>query len=161
MTVMRVNQENFGNKVGLVSKLVSPRRVMQEVANINHLSPNGGKRDRNPSSSTLTSPSKIRHKLFLEEARKLSPCERLVHCPLCRSPSRVYIPPTSTLSSSCPNLQLQKAECSSPKCSFVFCPHCQCEHHAGRSCRVTRTGSKAPKSGTVTSKKSKARLRRL
>ena len=30
-----------------------------------------------------------------------------------------------------------------------------------RGCRLTRTGSKVPKSGTVSSKKSKARLRRL
>ena len=114
--------------------------------------------------------------------------ERLTHCPLCTSPSRV---------------SASRAECSSSKCSFVFCPDCLCEHHEGRSvvqtrllyssilssyadlagfstiiwqnwptasfincppfrgCRLTRTGSKVPKSGAVTSKKSKARLRRL
>lgn len=163
VAIMRVNRENAGlNFVKLRSKLSSPRRVMQEVANFQPLSPSSGKRDRNPSSSTLVSPSKIRHKLFVDEARKLNPGERLVHCPLCTSPSRVSI---SAVPSSTPTLtsqNFQKARCSSPKCNFEFCPDCQCEHHAGRSCRVTRTGSsKVPRSGAVTSKKSKARLRRL
>jgi len=163
VAIMRVNRENAGlNFVKLRSKLSSPRRVMQEVANFQSLSPISGKRDRNPSSSTLVSPSKIRHKLFVDEARKLNPGERLVHCPLCTSPSRVSI---SAVPSSTPTLtsqNFQKARCSSPKCNFEFCPDCQCEHHAGRSCRVTRTGSsKVPRSGAVTSKKSKARLRRL
>lgn len=163
VAIMRVNRENAGlSFVKLRSKLSSPRRVMQEVANFQPLSPSSGKRDRNPSSSTLVSPSKIRHKLFVDEARKLNPGERLVHCPLCTSPSRVSI---SAVPSSTPTLSsqnFQKARCSSPKCNFEFCPDCQCEHHAGRSCRVTRTGSsKVPRSGAVTSKKSKARLRRL
>eukprot|EP00092_Neocalanus_flemingeri_P101957 GFUD01130381.1.p1 GENE.GFUD01130381.1~~GFUD01130381.1.p1 ORF type:complete len:481 (-),score=90.13 GFUD01130381.1:442-1884(-) len=172
VAIMRIDRENFGVKLALRSKLVSPRRVMREVANINFLSPNSGKRDRNPSSSAIISPSKIRHKLFLDEARKLSPGERLVQCPVCTSPSRVSLAlnlsqtssqTSSSQAFSSPNVQnFQKAQCSSPKCNFVFCPHCQCEDHSGRSCRVTRTGSsKVPKSGAVTSKKSKARLRRL
>jgi len=163
VTAMKLDRENLGVKLALRSKLTSPRRIMQEVANINFLSPNSGKRDRNPSSSAIISPSKIRHKLFVDEARKLNPGERLVHCPLCTSPSRVSLAQNLSPSGSNPNLQnFQKAQCSSPKCCFVFCPHCQCEDHAGRSCRVTRTGSsKVPKSGAVTSKKSKARLRRL
>lgn len=161
---MRVNRENAG--AFLRSKVVSPRRVMQEVANIT-VSPSSGKRDRNPSSAALVSPSKIRHKLFVDEARKLTPGESLVHCPLCTSPSRVSFAQkwvkNSTPAGSSQNLQnFPKAQCSSPKCSFEFCPDCQCEDHTGRSCRVTRTGSsKLPKSGAVTSKKSKARLRRL
>jgi len=163
VAIMRVNRENAGvSFVKLRSKLASPRRVMQEVANFQPLSPNSGKRDRNPSSSTIVSPSKIRHKLFVDEARKLNPGERLVHCPLCTSPSRVSL---SAAQSSIPTMSsqnFQKARCSSPKCNFEFCPDCQCEHHEGRSCRVTRTGSsKVPRSGAVTSKKSKARLRRL
>jgi len=163
VAIMRVNRENVGVKLALRSKLASPRRVMQEVANINFLSPSSGKRDRNPSSSATVSPSKIRHKLFVDEARKLSPGERLVHCPLCTSPSRVSLAQNFSSIVQCQNLQnFQKARCSSPKCNFEFCPHCQCEEHSGRSCRLTRTGSsRAPKSGAVTSKKSKARLRRL
>jgi len=163
VAIMRVDRENIGEKLALRSKLGSPRRVMQEVANINFLSPNTGKRDRNSSISAFVSPSKIRHKLFMDEARKLSPGERLVHCPLCTSPSRVTLAQNLSQSGSSQNLQtIQRAQCSSPKCNFEFCPHCQCEDHSGRSCRVTRTGSsKAPKSGAVTSKKSKARLRRL
>jgi len=160
---MRANRENAG--VFLRSKVVSPRRVMQEVANIT-ASPSSGKRDRNPSSAAIVSPSKIRHKLFVDEARKLTPGESLVHCPLCTSPSRVSFAQkwvkNNTPAGSSQNLQnFPKAQCSSPKCSFEFCPDCQCEEHTGRSCRVTRTGSKVPKSGAVTSKKSKARLRRL
>lgn len=163
VAIMRVDRENIGEKLALRSKLGSPRRVMQEVANINFLSPNTGKRDRNPSISAIVSPSKIRHMLFMDEARKLSPGERLVHCPLCTSPSRVTLAQNFSQSGSSLNLQtIQRAQCSSPKCNFEFCPHCQCEDHSGRSCRVTRTGSsKVPKSGAVTSKKSKARLRRL
>jgi len=163
VAIMRVNRENAGMSfVKLRSKLSSPRRVMQEVANFQPLSPSSGKRDRNPSSSTLVSPSKIRHKLFVDEARKLNPGERLVHCPLCTSPSRVSISTVQSLTPTVSSQNFQKARCSSPKCNFEFCPDCQCEHHAGRSCRVTRTGSsKVPRSGAVTSKKSKARLRRL
>ena len=83
----------------------------------------------------------MRHRLFVEEARKILPgefyilnqqwsvpfgsyfqsCftagERLTHCPLCTSPSRV---------------SASKAECSSSKCNFVFCPDCLCENHEGR-----------------------------
>lgn len=163
VAIMRVNRENAGvNFVKLRSKLASPRRVMQEVANFQPLSPSSGKRDRNPSSSAIVSPSKIRHKLFVDEAKKLNPGERLVHCPLCTSPSRVSL---TTIPSPIPTVSsqnFQRARCSSPKCNFEFCPDCQCEHHEGRSCRVTRTGSsKVPRSGAVTSKKSKARLRRL
>ena len=161
VALMRTEQENVGVTLFLRSKLQSPRRVMQEVANINFLSPNSGKRDRDLTSAVIVSPSKFRHKLFVDEASKLSPGERLVHCPLCTSPSRVIIPATPTQ----PTISSQQATCSSSKCHFVFCPMCQCEVHEGRSCRVTRTGTghsyKVTKAGAVTSKKSKARLRRL
>jgi len=127
--------------------LPSPRRVMQQLNNQPRQGGNSGeKRERASSSAALVSPSKVRHRLFVEEARKILPGERLTHCPLCTSPSRV---------------SASKAECSSSKCNFVFCPDCLCENHEGRGCRLTRTGSKVPKSGAVTSKKSKARLRRL
>jgi len=169
----KLDRENWGNKLGGRSRS-SPRRAMTDVANVNRVSPST-KRDRNSSTNALLSPSKIRHRLFVEEAAKLSPGERLVHCPLCTSPCRVSSPspatptqarggpsPASPLqaSSSAPCL-VQQAACSSAKCRFVFCPLCHCEEHSGRPCRVTRSGSKVPKTGTVTSKKSKARLRRL
>lgn len=162
LTDVRVNRENFGEKLVLRSFISSPRKVMQDVANLT-VSSSDLKRSRKLSSSSASavSPSKIRHNLFLDEARKLHHGERLVHCPLCTNPSRVSVAPCT--SSSAPQLPgVQLAQCSSPKCNFKFCPLCQCEEHGGRSCRVTRTGSsKIPKSGTVMSKKSKARLRRL
>jgi len=146
------NQENDGFTAPSRLGPASPRRVMQQLNNQLPRGSNGGsngsggKRDRAGSVAALVSPSKVRHRLFVEEARMLSPGERLTHCPLCTSPSRV---------------SASRAQCSSSKCSFVFCPDCLCEHHEGRGCRLTRTGSKVPKSGAVTSKKSKARLRRL
>jgi len=145
------NQENDGFTAPSRLGPTSPRRVMQQLNNQqprgnNGGSGSGGKRDRAGSAAALVSPSKVRHRLFMEEARMLNPGERLTHCPLCTSPSRV---------------SASRAECSSSKCSFLFCPDCLCEHHEGRGCRLTRTGSKVPKSGAVTSKKSKARLRRL
>jgi len=142
----KLNQENFGYLVlgGSTRSLLSPRRPCQTL-NTNR-SPGQGKRDRGASAAKIVSPSKIRHRLFLEEVSKLSPGERLTQCPVCTSPSRVAGP---------------IATCSKQTCNFTFCPDCLCEQHGGRGCRVTRTGSKVPKSGAVTSKKSKERLRRL
>jgi len=171
----KLDRENWG-KLRITRS--SPRRAMTDLANVNRLSPSS-KRDRNPSCNALLSPSKIRHRLFVEEAAKLSPGERLVHCPLCTSPCRVTsatpprarttplspAPPPPSIATppptkSAPCLTSQ-AICSSVKCNFIFCPDCHCEDHPDRPCRVTRSGTKVPKSGTVTSKKSKARLRRL
>jgi len=141
----KLDQENAGCGGHLLrSGVLSPRRAMQAITN--NRSPGQGKRDRATSCSKLVSPSKIRHHLFLDEVSKLSPGDRLTQCPVCTSPSRVSGP---------------LAVCSSHRCNFSFCPDCLCEEHQGRGCRVTRTGSKAPKSGAVTSKKSKERLRRL
>lgn len=145
VAVRKSDQENLclggGHIINLGS--LSPRVAM---ANISNWSPGKGKRERAAVSTNQVSPSKIRHRLFFEEGSKLSPGERLTQCPVCTSPSRVGD---------------SRAQCSSPKCDFVFCPDCLCQEHVGRGCRVTRTGSKVPKSGSVTSKKSKARLRRL
>jgi len=160
VTIQRLDRENFGKKVVLRSScvVISPRRVMGEMnyccnsVSSYTVSPGGTKRDSTSRSSSLVSPSKIRHRLFVTEAAKLSPGERLVHCPLCTKPSRVNIHIEGE----------ERAECSSVKCGFIFCPLCQCAQHEGRGCRVTRTtSSKLPKNGAVTSKKSKARLRRL
>lgn len=148
---MKVEQENFGLSL-LLSKRSSPRQAMQEVANTNRLSP-PSKRDLPAACANITSPSKIRHKLFVDEAAKLGPGERLVPCPLCTSPSRV-------LNTATPG-QTSTAECSAPRCGFLFCWNCQCEEHPGRPCRVTRSGTKLPRCGAVSSKKSKARLKRL
>jgi len=142
LALRKRDQENHGSAV-LLGRSGSPRRAMATLTN--NRSPAGGKRA--PAAAPVeVSPSKVRHRLFLEEARRLSPGERLQHCPLCTAPSRVAG---------------ARAECSAPKCAFLFCPDCLCEEHQGRGCRVTRTGSKVPRSGAVTSKKSKARLRRL
>merc|ERR1719239_2120025 len=140
---MRIERENFGVKLQLTgAKRISPRRrVLGNVANIranNQVSPTSVKRDRNPSSSgaNLVSPSKIRLKLFMDQAKTLTPEQRLVHCPLC----------------------------TSPKCHFSFCPDCQCQEHPDRPCPQSKTTASlrsSKVSGGVTSKKSKARLRRL
>ena len=120
---MKIERENFGVSLNLERKRISPRRVLREVVNLrNQISPTAAKRERDPASqsATVISPSKIRHKLFVDQAKTMTPGERLVHCPLCTSPSRVSVV-------SLPNLQSQKAECSSPKCQFSFCPECKCQ----------------------------------
>jgi len=175
VAIRNLDRENFGMKLSLRSSsgslLASPsansRRVMGEVSNCSNrglaaapvvVSPTSGiKRDGGDAPDTsLISPSKVRHRLFVSEAAKLCPGERLVHCPLCTSPSRV------TASSTQLQDRQEVATCSSSRCSFVFCPLCQCEQHQGRACRLTRTSStRISKSGNVSSKKSKARLRRL
>jgi hypothetical protein len=157
VAAMKIEQENFGLSL-LLSKRSSPRQAMQEVANTNRLSP-PSKRDLPAACANITSPSKIRHKLFVNEAAKLGPGERLVPCPLCTNPSRVLnnAKPSTTATPG----HTTTAECSAPRCGFLFCSNCQCEEHPGRPCRVTRSGTKLPKCGAVSSKKSKARLKRL
>ena len=159
---MKIERENYGVSLNLERKRISPRRVLREVVNLrnNQLSPSSAaKRERDPASqsATIISPSKIRHKLFVDQAKTLTPGERLVHCPLCTSPSRVSVVSLPNI----PNLQSQKAECSSPKCQFSFCPECKCQDHGGSVCRTREAGTSSRKAGGVTSKKSKARLRRL
>jgi len=146
---VKKDKENFG--VEVERKRISPRRVLREFSNIkNQISPTSAKRERDnrSSSSSLVSPSKIRHKLFVDQAKNLTPGERLVQCPLCTRPSRV---------------SLTKAECSSPTCLFVFCPDCQCRDHTGQPCRTSmrQPSARSSKSGGVLSKKSKTRLRKL
>lgn len=154
------DQENEGTKLLLRSGPLSPRRAMASLTTWSNRSPGqNAKRERGASAVPAASPSKIRHQLFLAEGRLLNPGDRLTQCPVCTSPSRVPGPPTSPALS--PNHGRAAARCSSAKCGFLFCPDCLCEEHSDRGCRVTRTGSKVPKSGSVTSKKSKARLRRL
>jgi len=145
---MKTERENVGADLQLKSRRISPRRVMVEVANTRYkVSPTAAKRDRTRSSSTLVSPSKVRHKLFVDEASKLTAGERLTKCPVCSSPSRVS-PPTRAL-------------CSSARCQFVFCPECSSAEHPGKPCRPVRPGVRFPKSGGIASKKSKERLKRL
>jgi len=164
---MKIERENFGVALTFTNKRISPRRILREVVNIKNgsLSPtNSAKRDRNPSVSAIVSPSKIRHKLFVDQAKTLTPGERLVHCPLCTSPSRVSIvsPPDDSQGGGGINLQSHsKAECSSAKCQFLFCPDCHCQEHPGQSCRARSQSTRATRAGGVSSKKSKARLRRL
>ena len=166
---MKIERENFGVELKVVGgKRISPRRrVFGNVSNIrshSQVSPTSAKRDRNPSSSApaLVSPSKIRLKLFMDQAKTLTPEQRLVHCPLCTSPSRVSLLPLSPSPS--PRMQTQRAECSSPKCQFSFCPDCQCPEHPDTPCPPSKTTASlrsSKTSGGVASKKSKARLRRL
>merc|ERR1712218_361545 len=140
---MKIERENVGVE-NLRPKRISPRRAMQDTSN--RISPTASKRDRNRSVSTVISPSKVRYKLFVDEASKLTAGERLVACPECARPSQ---------SSG------QRAQCSSPQCQIVFCPECKCDPHPNQSCRQARPSSRVTKTGGITSKKSKARLRRL
>lgn len=145
---MKTERENVGAELQLKNRRISPRRMMQDVANIRYkVSPTAAKRDRTRSSSILVSPSKVRHKLFVDEASKLTAGERLTKCPVCSSPSRVSPP--------------ARAVCSSARCQFVFCPECSSAEHPGKPCRPVRPGARLPKSGGIASKKSKERLKRL
>jgi len=146
---MKPERENVGVDSQLQTRRTSPRRVMEEVANTRFkVSPTAAKRDRTRSSATLVSPSKVRHKLFVDEASKLKEGDSLSKCPICSSPSPSSRSPL-------------RAVCSSPNCHFVFCPDCSCAEHPGKPCRTVRTSSKVSKSGGIASKKSKDRLRRL
>ena len=128
---MKKEKENLV-KENFLGRRISPRRAMANI--INRTSPSA-KRDRNHSASALVSPSKVRHKLFVEEGRKLSEGQRLVICPQCSSPSRVSAISVTTAAVSS---QAEKASCSSSQCNFVFCPECKCPDHPDRPCRPRR-----------------------
>lgn len=138
---------------------LTPRKAMSNVSNT--MSSPSSKRDRessmnnssassSSSSFSFVSPSKIRHKLFSDEASKLEPGEQLIQCPRCTNPSRVK--PSES-----------QATCIRIFCNFNFCTACMCEVHENRPCR-TLTSSSGKSSGrkcTVSTNKSKRRLRRL
>lgn len=159
------------------------RRAMRDLANVNRSS-SSSISERNPSRCPLPPPSKIRHRLVVEETSMLAPGENLVPFPLCTSPCRVTSstpqfraiaanpwtvtpPPSVSRTNATPPAKkstlymASQANCSNVKCYFISCPECQNKDHPERPCRITRLGSKVSKSGTMTSKKSKARLRRL
>lgn len=174
----RLDRENFGAEAGLLPRRMrsSPRLAMQEISNTKNISPNSKRsRDLGPGGNLAVSPSKIRYRLFVEEAAKLPPGGRLVHCPHCSSPSRVQLvtrssqagSPSSSSSNSNSSSAAgvpeatEVATCSSATCGLVFCLACHCAMHEG-PCRSLRSGANNSKrAGGVTSKKSKARLRRL
>ncbi|TRY71985.1 hypothetical protein TCAL_03952 [Tigriopus californicus] len=145
----KLNLENLSAEKSVLRS--SPRKAMGNVSNLLSLSPSYAKREREDKShaghSKLVSPSKIRHQLFTQEASKLAPGEQLQACPRCTAPSRV----TET-----------SAQCSRRGCGFSFCTLCMCESHKDDTfCRTPgKTNGKSPK-GSIASKRSKNRLKRL
>jgi len=141
------DRENFGQSGASVKTRSSPRLAMQEVNR--NLSPST-KRNRNEtaSSGSISSPNKIRNRLFDDVSS--SSAEKLVHCPNC--------------SASSPVVKTQDgkglASCSSKTCGLVFCSTCLYSEHPGQPCRTVHVSTRS-KTSVVSSKKSKARLRRL
>ena len=54
-----------------------------------------------------------------------------------------------------------RAACSSKTCGLVFCSTCLYSEHPGQPCRVVHVSTRSKTTSVVSSKKSKARLRRL
>ena len=154
---------------------LSPRKAMTNVSNLPQISPNYQNKRRERSAeeinrsvagsssssaaaaeAAIISPSKIRHRLFTDEASKLAPGEQLQSCPRCTSPSRVV--PFEF-----------RATCTRASCGFEFCTRCMCQAHAKdasvckNSDETTGSDGKGKKlgGGTVASKRSKNRLKRL
>lgn len=130
---------------------------MNNVSNLPQISPSYQKRraverGRATAAANAVSPSKIRHRLFADEASKLGPGEHLEYCPRCTSPARVM------------NF---RASCTRVSCEFAFCTRCMCEAHAdgdSGDCLANEAGVRASRRkqvGKVASKKSKSRLKRL
>ncbi|XP_040582268.1 F-box only protein 5 [Lepeophtheirus salmonis] len=135
----------------------TPRKAMSNVSNLvasSSSTSSFGVQRRVPLTASTplpTSPSKIRHRLFTEEASKLSPGECLQSCPRCTNPSRVIL-------SEC------RATCSRISCGFEFCTKCMCSAHVGTQsvCRTpTKSSGKISNKSIVATKKSRRRLKRL
>lgn len=138
------DRENFG--LTSIRTRTSPRLALQEVNR--NLSPSQ-KRNRGESTSSgaLTSPAKIRNRLFEDTPPAES---KRLHCPNCSASSPVT--PTQDGKG--------RGTCSAKSCGLVFCAACFYSEHPGQACRVAGTSSRS-RSSVVSSKKSKARLRRL
>eukprot|EP00088_Acartia_fossae_P021267 TRINITY_DN2273_c0_g1_i1.p1 TRINITY_DN2273_c0_g1~~TRINITY_DN2273_c0_g1_i1.p1 ORF type:complete len:564 (-),score=103.59 TRINITY_DN2273_c0_g1_i1:1137-2828(-) len=145
---IKLNRENYGSRVLPPGNTRSSSRIALKEVNRNVSPPNKRNRDGSHSAPTIISPSKIRNRLFTD---KDDSDIRFLHCPHCRRTSRVKEKSGS---------EYEVAECSSRTCGLIFCVKCLAVDHPGKPCqvvKVTRTRSAA----VVTSKKSKARLRRL
>eukprot|EP00096_Caligus_rogercresseyi_P012489 TRINITY_DN5240_c0_g1_i2.p1 TRINITY_DN5240_c0_g1~~TRINITY_DN5240_c0_g1_i2.p1 ORF type:complete len:316 (+),score=73.16 TRINITY_DN5240_c0_g1_i2:85-948(+) len=142
----------------------TPRKAMANVSNFvlgsgsSASSSSGLVSARRALHDSPGSPSKMRHRLFTEEASKLSPGECLQSCPRCTNPSRVI--PSEF-----------RATCSRMSCGFEFCTKCMCAAHipgSDSSSPVCRTPTKSSSSSgrvsnksIVSNKKSRRRLKRL
>lgn len=125
----------------------SPRKALGVVTNLLASPSSEGKRSKEKSPPTnVISPSKLRHRLFAEEASRLGPDEQLKQCPRCTMPCRVT-PPKSL------------GQCTRISCQFAFCIQCLCPAHGTTPCRASTRVTRS-KAG-VDSKKSRIRLRRL
>ncbi len=153
----------------LLISVECPRLAMQNVTNIISNSKLTRNMGGSSSSGDGSSPSEMRHRMFVEAAAKLPPGGRLVPCKHCSAPSVVSRStqaggsPSSNSSAPSggePNEHCNEvATCSS--CGLVFCLACRCDAHEG-PCRSLGSGSdNSERAGGVSSSKSKARLRRL
>lgn len=155
VTFVKLNRENYGRVVPMTRS--SSRIALKEM---NRISPQN-KRNRESSNSApnVISPSKIRSRLFTEdtpvvgEIPLLEKSVRYLHCPHCSATSKVKSCQDKT------NCAYEVAECSSKSCGFIFCVKCLYMDHSGKSCQIPQLTRS--RSAVVTSKKSKARLRRL
>jgi len=156
VTFVKLNRENYGREVPI--KRSSSRIALKEI---NRISPKNKRNwEGSLSAPSVISPSKIRSRLFAEdtpsgaqEVPLIESTVRYLHCPHCSATSKIK---------SCEDKNgcvYEVAECSSKSCGFVFCVKCLYMDHPGKSCQIPQLTRS--RSAVVTSKKSKARLRRL
>lgn len=150
---MKLNRENFGRVIPITRS--SSRIALKEI-NRNISPQNKRNRESSNSAPSVISPSKIRSRLFAEDKPEiplLEKTDRYLHCPHCSATSKVKTCQDKNES------DYEVAECGNKSCSFVFCVKCLYMDHAGKPCQIPQLTRS--RSAVVTSKKSKARLRRL
>jgi len=152
---VKLNRENFGREVVPFPLTRSSSRIALKEVNRN-ISPQNKRNRESSSSGSIISPSKIRSRLFPDshESIRERRSDKLDHCPNCSA--------TSTIKSykDKDGKTYEKGECTSRSCSLVFCTTCLHIEHPGKACKLSQP-SRSRSVAAVTSKKSKARLRRL
>jgi len=152
---VKLNRENFGREVVPFPLTRSSSRIALKEVNRN-ISPQNKRNRESSSSGSIISPSKIRSRLFADshEGIRERRSDKLDHCPNCSA--------TSTIKSykDKDGRSYEKGECTSRSCSLVFCTTCLHIEHPGKACKLSQP-TRSRSVAAVTSKKSKARLRRL
>jgi len=141
----KINRENLGEDIFKTRS--SSRIAMQEVNR--NMSPviKRTRSEADSSSEKIHSPSKIKSRLFDDVDLVV---DKLLHCPNCSFTSSVS---KKSLSGD------ERGVCGSKSCGLIFCTRCLYSEHPGKPCRTIQTIKS--KQSVVSSKKSKARLRRL